>query len=119
VLLRILILSLMLGILTGCASQREDYRLDVGKHSFINGDYKTAFHELLPLAMQGNTHAEYAVGYMYYYGYGVAQDSESGLVWMERAAGQGSMSAQHALKLIHEKPSNVPQTISPAVHDQT
>jgi TPR repeat protein len=99
--------------LQSCASQRDDYRLDVGKRAFINGEYKTAFHELLPLAMQGNAHAEYAVGYMYYYGYGVPVDSESGTTWMDRAASQGSIPAQQALQMIHTKPSSVPQTVTP------
>jgi TPR repeat protein len=118
VLLRIMIVILLSSLLASCASQREDYRLDVGKRDFTNGLYKPAFHELLPLAMQGNTHAEYAVGYMYYYGYGVAQDTESGMVWMERAASQGSESSQQALKLINTKP-NVPQTISPQTTDSS
>jgi TPR repeat protein len=112
VLPRVIILVLLSLLLPACASQRDDYRLDVGKRDFVNGIYKPAFHELLPLAMQGNTQAEYAVGYMYYYGYGVAQDTESGTVWMERAANQGNEAAQQALKLINTKPSPVPQPVA-------
>ena len=104
----LVMLFVLFALLTGCASQRDDYRLDVGKRSFMSGDYKNAFHALLPLAMQGNTHAEYAVGYMYYYGFGVPQDNESGLMWMERAAKQGSPAATDALRLIHTKPTTRP-----------
>jgi TPR repeat protein len=116
VLQRVIILILMSLFLQSCASQREDYRLDVGKRNFKEGDYKAAFHELLPLALQGNTQAEYAVGYMYYYGYGVPADSESGMAWMDRAASQGSMQAQRALQEIHTRPTPAQKMVAPTLY---
>lgn len=72
-----------------------------GKESFDAGDFKTAFHQLLPVAIEGNPDAEYAVGYMYYYGFGVARDADAGEIWMQRAASQGNEPAQKALAMVH------------------
>jgi TPR repeat protein len=102
---------LLCGLLLGaCASQQHGYQLAEGKQSFISGDYKESFHTLLPLASQGVPEAEYAVGYMYYYGYGVTRDSESGMFWMEKAAQKNNKPAKEALDLIHKQ--NVTQKLS-------
>lgn len=74
--------------------------LQAGKSSFQSGYYKDAFRELLPLAVKGNPDAQYAVGYMYYYGYGVSEDSESGMFWMTKSAEQHYPPAIKALHLI-------------------
>ena len=76
-----------------------DYVLDL---RFAEGDYKRAFHQLLPLACNGNPCAQYAVGYLYYYGYGVPEDSESGIFWMQKAASQGYVPAIKALSEINK-----------------
>src|SRR6187431_3039731 len=60
-----------------------------GKRYFEDGYYKKAMKELLPLACDGNAEAQYAVGYMYYYGYGVKQDTDIGFFWIKRSADQG------------------------------
>ncbi len=78
-----------------------------GKRSFQAGDYKNAFHCLLPVAARGNRDAQYAVGYMYYYGYGVSEDSESGIFWMERSAEQNFEPARKALNLIRQNDTEV------------
>lgn len=75
--------------------------LQQGQRYFLEGYYKRAMHELLPLACDGIANAEYAVGYMYYYGYGVVQDTEVGHIWVKRAADQQYPPAQHALALIN------------------
>jgi septal ring-binding cell division protein DamX len=92
--------------------------LQRGKFTFEAGNYIQAFHQLLPLAAQGNPEAQYAIGYMYYYGYGVPADSESGLFWMGKSAEQGYLPANKALYLVSKpsKPLNpTPENaISPA-----
>jgi TPR repeat protein len=37
---------------------------------------------------------------MYYYGYGVAQDAESGRFWMEKSANQKYPPAEKALQML-------------------
>jgi TPR repeat protein len=98
----LLVMGVML-VLQACASTNMGYQLSEGKRNFIGGNYKQSFHELLPLASQGNANAEYAVGYMYYYGYGVPLDAESGLFWMQKAADQHYEPAIKALDMIHNQ----------------
>lgn len=77
--------------------------LEDGKRHFEEGFYKTAMHELLPVAVDGSAEAQYAVGYMYYYGYGVAQDTDVGFFWIQRAAGAHYPPAMQALNYIQSK----------------
>jgi septal ring-binding cell division protein DamX len=100
ILRRSVILIMLFLMLQACASTRIAEQLQSGKISFEGGNFKSAFHKLLPLASEGNAQAQYAVGYMYYYGYGTAQDEESGIFWMKKAAGQHDQTAIEALKII-------------------
>ncbi len=74
--------------------------LEQGKRYFEAGYYRRAMRELLPLACDGVAEAQYAVGYMYYYGYGVAQDTEVGYFWIKRSADKGYQPAIKALGYI-------------------
>lgn len=76
--------------------------LQQGKRYFETGYYKRALCMLLPLACDGVPEAEYAIGYMFYYGYGVAQDTTVGSIWIHRAADKGYPPAIHALNLIRK-----------------
>ncbi|HSW92857.1 MAG TPA: SPOR domain-containing protein [Gammaproteobacteria bacterium] len=100
-------------VLAACAGPRMAQDLQGGKASFESGDYKEAFHRLLPLAVNGNAEAQYAVGYMYYYGYGVSEDTESGIFWMTKAAEQHYPPAIRALQLLCH-PTAESQSVIPA-----
>lgn len=89
-------------LVQSCASSIDTQRLQGGKVSFMSGDFKSAFHQLLPLAAEGIPQAEYGVGYMYYYGYGITQDNESGIFWMNKAATAHYAPAIRALAAIQE-----------------
>jgi TPR repeat protein len=92
--------------LIGCATNSKNLtpkmmsELQQGKRLFEDGYYKRSMRWLLPLACDGVAEAQYAVGYMYYYGYGVAQDTEVGYFWINRAADKGFVPAKEALKII-------------------
>lgn len=92
---------ILCALLVSCATGANSQILQAGKRNFAAGEFKTSFHQLLPLASEGNADAQYAVGYMYYYGFGVAQDAESGIFWMEKAAAKHNPRAEKALQLIH------------------
>ena len=77
--------------------------LQKGKLDYERGYYKEAFRELLPLAADGKPEAEYAVGYMYYYGYGTPQDVDTGYFWIEKAANQHYQPAVKALPMLGKK----------------
>lgn len=81
--------------------------LEQGKRYFVTGYYKHALYLLLPLACAGNCEAEYAIGYMYYYGYGVVQDTTVGAIWIRLAANQGYAPALHALAMIAKNETDV------------
>ncbi|OGT62441.1 MAG: hypothetical protein A3F14_03590 [Gammaproteobacteria bacterium RIFCSPHIGHO2_12_FULL_43_28] len=74
--------------------------LQQGKYYFEAGNYKDAMRNLLPYAADGNKEAQYAVGYMYYYGYGVTPDRETGYFWIKRSANQQYEPAVKALTIM-------------------
>lgn len=111
---RVIIIACIASFLFACAkveqtptppSPKEMSELQQGKRLFEDGYYKRSLHYLLPLACDGNAEAQYAVGYMYYYGYGVAQDTEVGYFWIRRSANQGFQPAVKALFLISQEPN--------------
>jgi TPR repeat protein len=101
--LHYVLLACLLLCMTACAphhSPAEMSEMAQGKRLFETGYYKRAMRDLLPLACDGNPEAQYAVGYMYYYGYGVAQDTEVGYFWIKRSADQHFPPAVKALGMI-------------------
>lgn len=90
----------LLLLLQSCACVTRTEDLQAGKVAFEHCEYKKAFCYLLPLAAKGCPDAEYAVGYMYYYGYGTVQDPETGIFWMRLAAVKCYPQAMQALYLI-------------------
>ena len=64
---------------------------------FQHGNYYKAFDSLHPYAERGDKDAQYAVGYMYYYGLGTAKDQNTARYWIRKSAEQGKPAAQHAM----------------------
>lgn len=111
-LLRLLLLSSLSLYLVGCASiikVKDDHELASGAYYFERGYYKRAMADLLPPACDGNAKAQYAVGYMYYYGYGVTQDTGVGYFWIDKAARNGNQKAIEARELILAERSTPPK----------
>lgn len=99
--MKTLISVLLFLTIISCSSRIEQFaELQQGKRYFNSGYYKSALRDLLPLAVDGNVEAQYAVGYMYYYGAGVTQDTEVGYFWIHRAAKQHYQPAIKALTMI-------------------
>ncbi len=117
IIIKFIVISILSIYLCACAtthpvpaprSPRVMSELAQGKRYFVDGYYKSAMHTLLPLAADCEPEAEYAVGYMYYYGYGVAQDTDVGYFWINRSAEQHYQPAVQALTMIsqHKSPDN-------------
>jgi len=70
--------------------------------AYVNQDYETALKELKPLAEQGDPRSQYAVGWMYRNGEGVAQDYQTAVKWYRLAADQGHAEAQKSLGLMYQ-----------------
>lgn len=98
-------ITLVCIFLQSCTSVQLSEQLAYGKFKYCQGDFRQAFRLILPVAISGNPQAEYALGYMYYYGYGAPEDLETGLFWMRRAAAQHNCYAIKALNIIYAGPS--------------
>jgi len=57
-----------------------------GIAAFRAGEYRRAFIYLKTEAIKGQPDAQYAIGYMYYYGKGVVEDRKKARCWIRIAA---------------------------------
>ena len=87
-----------INLLTGCVSSQLNFR--EGIKSFQVQDYRQAFIRLKPEAETGQPDAQYAIGYMYYYGQGVVEDRKQAWYWINCAAKAGQVDAITALKIL-------------------
>jgi len=94
---RIAILLIIISILGGC----KNVNLSEGIASFRAQDYRKAFIRLKPLAVKGNPDAQYAVGYMYYYGQGVVEDRKRAWFWINKAASLRQKDALAAVQILN------------------
>ena len=85
-------------LLGGCLGSRMS--MAEGILSFQRQDYRQAFIRLMPAAKAGNPDAQYAVGYMYYYGQGVIEDRKKAWYWINCAAKAGQVDAMQAVKIL-------------------
>jgi TPR repeat protein len=86
--------------------EQQQQRFAQGKKLFLNKQYAEAASILLPLAQQGHLDAQYTVGYMYHYGYGLPRNEKESTHWITMAAARGHALAKEALARIN------------ALHDQ-
>lgn len=95
------IIGMFVYLLTACLGSGAQF--NAGIKSFKQQNYRDAFIRLLPLAKQGNPDAQYAVGYMYYYGEGVVADKPKALRWINLAAMQEQSDAKQALTIMQKQ----------------
>src|SRR5215813_1409778 len=79
-----------------------------GLQAYKNGDYATAVREWLPLAQQGEAHAQFLLGALYAQGHGVPQDYGAAAQWFRQAAEQGHAAAQFNLGVWYHEGRGVP-----------
>lgn len=82
---------------------------------YQDSNYEASFKSLLPLAREGDAKAQYALGYMYYYGKGIKQDLTLAKIWMRNAAKQAYAPARKALAVISNYDSTFVAT-TPRMH---
>lgn len=82
---------LLFSILVSCTFISNVFAADVGGASFD---------QVQQAAINGDPDAEYALGYMYYYGKGVTRDEQAAAMWIQKAAAQGQPQAMKAIKLL-------------------
>lgn len=91
-------------VLTACASTGQI--LKRSQANFREGNYTEAFEKLQPLAEKDNPDAQYAIGYMYYYGKGTEKDIVQAQKWIRNAANQGQPQAIKAMSLLNKNNDN-------------
>jgi septal ring-binding cell division protein DamX len=91
-------LTLLLGSCSTGNSTTDNYKQ--AHQSFAAQDYQTAFTQVQAPANAGNAEAEYALGYMYFYGKGTDVNQELGKKWIARSAAQGNDTALKAYQMI-------------------
>lgn len=90
-------------VVGGCATPvREGHddpaaRYEQGRQAWLNHDYETAMPALRAAARGGEPRAQYALGYMYFYGQGTPRDLDQAVQWIRLAAQQGDSRAIDAL----------------------
>ncbi|OAI47036.1 hypothetical protein AYO45_05995 [Gammaproteobacteria bacterium SCGC AG-212-F23] len=95
---KFIFLILLSCFLSACASPYMVEEYEQGKYYFKKGNYKKAYEQLFPAAVCGNPEAQYAVGYLVYYGYGVDRDEVIGIFWIQKSAEHHYPRAIEALK---------------------
>ena len=98
----VMVFFFMLSLLSGCVMTR-GHNLREGIRSFQVQNYRQAFVRLVPEAEKGQLDAEYAVGYMYYYGQGVVEDRKKAWYWINCAARGGQPDAVAAIKILEHR----------------
>jgi TPR repeat protein len=91
----------------GCAAAAGP--LEDAEAAFLSGDYVTALRGVLPLAEQGNSHAQFYLGLIYERGFGVPEDYVEAAHWYRQAADQKDSAAQNNLGLMYFDGRGVPQ----------
>jgi len=90
-------------LMSGCMNG--EYFLQKGKQSYHQREYRKAFIRLKEASEKNNADAQYALGYMYFYGQGVVENRQKAMYWFQRAAINGHQKAIDALNLLKNSSS--------------
>ena len=113
---RCLIFGLTLALLTGpVSSDASAADFETGIRALQEKDYAAALSEFKTLADAGVANAEFMVGVMYEYGYGVDADAATAAKWYRRAANRGLASAQYNLSVFYQLGRGVELDLAEAV----
>jgi uncharacterized protein len=85
-----------------------------GAAAYKKGDYATALRLIGPIAEEGNAAAQFNLGVMHQFSYGVPQDNEAAVSWYRKAAEQGLAEAQYNLGVMYANGEGVPQDYAAA-----
>jgi len=105
---------ILLIILSCQTASADDQFADAYKAS-QSGNYTKAMQLWKPLAEQGQSSAQYALGWLYESGQGTTQSYAQAAYWYRKAAEQGDLAAQYVLATMYEKGVGVELDIKQAV----
>ena len=92
---------------------QKDY--EKGYEYFHNSDYEKALEWFEKAANQGDSQAQYNLGFMYIVGYGTTKDYQKSAYYYKKAASQGEAKAQYGLGALYEMGSGVLQDYQRAI----
>ena len=98
--LNYVLIAIVIGGLSACLPSQLNLR--EGIKSFQVQDFRQAFIRLRPEAEKGNPQAQYAIGYMYYYGQGVIEDRRKAWYWITEASKNGDLDAKKAMEVLQK-----------------
>ncbi|MET0220158.1 MAG: trypsin-like serine protease [Tardiphaga sp.] len=90
--------------------------LDEAVAAAHRGDYAAALKGLSPLAAKGDPRAQFDLGFMHAYGWGVQRNPADAIDWYRKAAAQGLPVAQHYLGLAYVNGEGVRPDDAEAAH---
>jgi Sel1 repeat-containing protein/sporulation related protein len=107
-LFRLVLIVSFIASITGCATTTrlgktekpadQATQFEKAKTEFNQQNYERAALLLMPLAKQGHTDAQYALGYMYHNGLGVPRNYKLSIQWLSVASAKGNGKAMEALR---------------------
>jgi uncharacterized protein len=92
----------LLILVLGLVAPARAAELDDAVAAAHSGDYATALRGLSLLAEKGDARAQFDIGFMHAYGWGVRRNPAEAITWYRKAADQGLQIAQHFLGLAYE-----------------
>lgn len=98
--------------LTSTSVYSADY--ETGRIAFTKADYAGALVEWQPLAEQGDTRAQFNLGFMYKNGEGIKQNYKAAVKWYTLAAEQGYAKGQTSLGFMYDNGLGVTQNYETA-----
>lgn len=84
--------------LSACSTDRDAHHAK--KHNRDAQNYSLTYEQVREAAQDGDADAQYALGYMYYYGQNVTRNSNQARFWIRKAAAQHHQQATKALKMM-------------------
>ena len=97
--IRVVMISVLALGLTACMGPINK-NVVTGNQAFVARDYATAFIYYRSAASFNNPPAQYALGYMYFYGLGVHADRQQAINWWTKAANWNYGPARRAMALL-------------------
>jgi hypothetical protein len=103
--------SILFAIICLVGSEVAAADLITAMRAYNDGRYDIALDNFRQLAAQADPQAEYHLGIMYDYGWGVDLDDETAVGWYTRAAAQGVFFAQYNLGVMYAEGEGVEQDL--------
>lgn len=107
----------LVGVLTGCqhSAPQPPATSFANTRTCVNNSFLQKYNcdtaQIEQAAISGDPDAQYALGYLFYYGIGLSRNQQMALMWIRKAAAQDQPLAKQALLIMQKKDYGTPQPI--------